>query len=359
MQSLPRWTVILFLFAAAVSPAPAAFTALYAFGDGACSTTYNTSGGDYYGNRFSNGRIWIEVLAERQGLRYVAANNVSFFGQYSPNLVSNVTSFVAPSNVSTALFLIWVCDADSVYDVENYHPYNNVTQWTNALNQSLANQLNAVQILYNKGVRTLVMPNAVDISAIPQFDLITSSSDKNFVRSQMIYFNGAFSAALSNTAATNPGLKIYVPNVFSLLDNVLTNAASYGLTNVLYAGQSIDALENLGNTPLDGPGANYIFWDPFDPTAKFNEVIADYIQQIISPVQITQVTPLAGSNQLGIVNFPAGLNGFVDATANLAPPNWQSTQSFTNTNTTVSIFLPAAAPRQFYRLRFPYAWSWP
>ena len=284
---------------------------------------------------------------------------MSYFGQYSANLVANVTSFTTPINASNALFIIWVCDADLVYDVQNITPLTDAGQWTTALNQSLTNQLKAIQILYNKGVRTLITPNAVDITEIPEFDLDTSSSDKSFVRAQITNFNASFTLALSKLAATNSGLKIYTPDVFSLLDNVLTNAASYGLTNVLYGGQSIDALENLGNTPLDGPGANYIFWDPFDPTARLHEVIADNFQQLISPVQISGLTPVAGSNRLDVINFPAGLNGFVDGTTNVTLPNWQSLQNFTNASTAFSIFLPMSGPQHQYRLRFPYAWFWP
>jgi hypothetical protein len=62
---------------------------------------------------------------------------------------------------------------------------------------------------------------------------------------------------------------------------------------------------------------------------------------------------------LNVVNFPAGLNGFVDATTNIAPANWQAVQSFTNASTTETLFLPVSGPHQFYRLRFPYAWYWP
>ena len=136
---------------------------------------------------------------------------------------------------------------------------------------------------------------------------------------------------MSNIAATNHGLKIYVPDIFSLLDNVLTNAASYGLTNVLsppVTGQSIDAVSdpNLNDISLNGPGASYIFWDPFDPSARMHEVIADYVQQYISPTQISGVTPSTGSNQLQVVNFPAGLNGFVDGITNITSTNWLPVQ---------------------------------
>jgi hypothetical protein len=358
VKALVRWTVLFLLFASAAFSAPAAFTGLYAFGDGVCTTTNNTSGGSlYYSNSFCNGRVWIQVLAQRQGLPYITSNNMSYFGQYSANLVSAVTSFNAPTNASNALFIVWVCDADLVYDMENINPLTSLSLWTSALNQSLTNQLTAVQVLYNKGVRTLIMPNAVDITEIPLFNQ-TAPATRSFIRARIVNFNAAFTSALGNLAATNTGLKIYVPDVFTLLDKILTNAASYGLTNVLSGGQSIDAIDD-GFTALNGPGASFVFWDYDDPTAHAHEVIADYVQQLISPAQIAWVVPLGGSNRLDVVNFPAGLNGFVDGATNITLPNWQSVQSFTNASTAFSIFVPVSGPEHHYRLRFPYAWYWP
>ncbi len=50
-------------------------------------------------------------------------------------------------------------------------PYtsNNIAIWTNAINQSISNHFTAITNLYAKGVRTLVMPNAVDITEIPYY----------------------------------------------------------------------------------------------------------------------------------------------------------------------------------------------
>jgi phospholipase/lecithinase/hemolysin len=139
---------------------------------------------------------------------------------------------------------------------------------------------------------------------------------------------------------------------------VLSNAAGYGMTNVLSGGQPYDAIE-AGYTSFTGPGANFVFWDPLDPTARFHEVIADYVQSCISPAQITSVTPMGASNQLNVVNFPAGLNGYVDAVTNITSTNWQQVQFFTNSATTMSLPLPMSSSQQYYRLRFPYAWYFP
>ena len=87
--------------------------------------------------------------------------------------------------------------------------------------------------------------------------------------------------------------------------------------------------------------------------------MADIAQQLISPVSISNLTSLNGSNRLDLANLPIGLNGFVDGRTNLVSGSWTSVTSFNSTSATQTIFVPASAPRQFYRLRFPFTWSWP
>jgi len=45
--------------------------------------------------------VWVEVLAQRQGLNYESSKNWSYYGHYSANLVTNVNSFAAPTNANT------------------------------------------------------------------------------------------------------------------------------------------------------------------------------------------------------------------------------------------------------------------
>jgi phospholipase/lecithinase/hemolysin len=202
------------------------------------------------------------------------------------------------------------------------------------------------------GVRTLIMPNAVDITEVPYYS-DNSDAYKSFVRQMVIDFNTAFTAMLTNTTTSLPGLIIYEPDIFSLLDNMLTNSAYYGLTN-----PGIDVLDSsLTDKSLNGPGANYVFWDNLDPTAKAQAQIADVVQQLLSPVQISELTSLNGSNQLDMANVPIGRNGFVNGSTDLV--NWTSVTNINSTNATETIFLPASGPLQFYQLSFPFAWSWP
>jgi len=385
-----RFTWCILLFGLAVCPAQAAFSNLYIFGDGVSTTTNNPSAGQYYyGLRRSNGRVWVELLAQQLNLtnNYWYSNNISnhlsytnlsasstnwsyssnnwsFYGDYSPILLTNINSFTAPSDASNALFIVWVNDADFVNDMGTIYPSTNIVTWTNAINQSISNHFKAItNLYYAKGARTLIMPNAVDITEIPKYDslIITSPAVRNFIRQQIINFNIAFSTMLSNAMVSYPSLKIYEPDFFSLLDNVLTNAAAYGLTNALSGGVSIDALDDssLNNKSLNGPGTNYIFWDQVDPTAKFHEVLADIAQQLISQPRISQITALNGSNRLDMANVPVGLNGLVLGRTNFALGNWTTNATFNSTNTTQPVFVTPAGPQGFYRLKFPFSWTWP
>lgn len=388
MIRLLRFTLGVLLFGLSVCPAQAAFTSFYIFGDGISTTTNNPSAGQYYyGLRRSNGRVWVELLAQEQGLTNnywysnnsvrlsytnlsasstnwsYSSNNWSFYGNYSFILVTNVSNFTAPPDANTALFVVWVNDADFVNDMGTIYPSTNILTWTNAMNLSLTNHFKIITNLYAKGARTLVMPNAVDITEIPKYDslIITSPAVRNFIRQQIINFNTAFTNTLMNQIRANcPGITVYVPDFFTLLDNILTNAAAYGLTNALSGGVSIDALDGLGsNASINGPGTNYIFWDQADPTAKAHEVMADIAQQLISPARITNLTVLEDDCQMGVANLPIGLNGFVEGCTNLVLTNWTTQASFSCTNATRTIIVPASGPLWFYRLRFPYAWSWP
>jgi phospholipase/lecithinase/hemolysin len=393
VKNLFQFTVAVLLFGSVVLPTQA-YTSLYIFGDALSSTIDTNFPGSslYYGQRYSNGRVWVEVLAQRQGLTYDATKNNSYYDHNSADLVTEINNFTAPPDVTNDLFIVWVCNADT-FDAACVP--DNAAQWTAAINQSQINHLQIITSLYAKGVRALILPNAVDISEIPAFN---NDSVAGVMHNGCVAYDVAFSNTISQAMALCPGLKIYTPDYFTLLNNMLTNAAYYGLTNALINyGQgdvSIDAIDYLYpacNT--NGPGTNYIFWDNMDPTAKLHEVMADVAQQLVSPVQISQLTVLNGSNRLDVANIPVGLNGFVDGSTNLVLANWTSLQNITSTNTKQSIFIltagslqnslrfspmdgppPLPGPgdpgasgsnsvfnstAQFYRLQFPYTWTWP
>jgi hypothetical protein len=87
--------------------------------------------------------------------------------------------------------------------------------------------------------------------------------------------------------------------------------------------------------------------------------MAGVAKQLISPVQVSKITSLSGTNRLDLINVPVGLNGIVQGSTDLALTNWTSVTNFNSTNATQSVFVPISGPLQFYRLSFPFAWTWP
>jgi outer membrane lipase/esterase len=329
-----------------------AFTSLWVFGDGISTTTDPASWGppSYYGQRWTNGRIWVEVLAQRQGLTYDPNKERSYFDQESSALVSQVNNFTAPGDVSTALFVVWVNNCDLEYNVAQYG--NNLGQWNAAIAQNQANHLSAIQTLYNKGVRTVIMPNAVDISKVPYF-ANAYPSFLSFIHQRCIDYNNAFYNTINQLRASYPSLTIYVPDAFGLLNDVVANPANYGLTH-----PTTDALHDLTNPTWTGPGASYVFWDQLDPSAKLHARFADITQQMLTKPIINKITRVNnGTNRLDMAGIPVGLNGYVDGTADFV--SWTARTNINSTAVMLTNYVLAPDPMQVYRLRFPFAWSWP
>ena len=395
MKNLTRFTSVLFLIGSAIFPAHAAFTSLYVFGDCLSAGTTNQPVGIYYGDRYSNGRVWVEVLAQRQGLVFnLKGNTNSFFGNTSGLMLSEVNSFVPPKDAANALVVIWVNNADMYYPATDSNP--SLTKFNAVINQAQANHYAAITSLYAKGIRTLIMTNVVDLSTVPAFN--ANPNYTSLFHQASLNYNAAFTATLNKARANCPGLTIYVPDFYTLLANLLAHPASYGVTNILgYNGKSIDAsdAQNVGMpvAKVNGFGTNCIFWDPQDPTAMVHNWMANLTQQLISPAQISQLNPGTGIDQLNLGNVPVGQNGFVESCTNLAVSCWISITNFNSIAPIQSIVVnapplppvsagsggsgsggsidpnnpgtnevagtPAITAARFYRLQFPVTWQWP
>lgn len=399
MKSLIKFTSAVFLACLTLSSANAAYTSIHVFGDSISTTATNSGAGPlYYGKRYSNGRVWVEVLAQMQGIPFDPVKNTnSFFGNTSDKMLAQVKTFVPPADAASALVVIWVNNADLYYPALDSSP--TLQKFNGVITVALTNQFKAITNLYSKGIRTIVMPNVVDISTVPQFN--TYYDQTNLFSQASKNYNTGFYAMLENVKKGCPDLKIVVPDYFGLLNNMLARPESYGLVNAKYNQGygllSIDAVSSplLADKSLNGPGASYIFWDPTDPTAKVHYIMASVAQQLVSPVQISNLALQNGSNRLDVVNMPVGMAGSAETCTNLLANNWSTSASFIGASNSQSVFVPATSSTaaatntaeamifsqespqvtdfpipggggtpivvdfRLYRLRFPYSWVWP
>lgn len=351
-----------------VSLAPktfASFSSIYGFGDGISTTTTPTTPSLYYGNRFCNGLVWVEVLAKWQGITYDSNKNMSFFGHDSQALLNSVAAFAAPADGTTALFVLWVNNADFVGFINTagnappYSPSTPLTPWTNFITSAVARHTQAVTTLYDKGARVIVMPKAVNIGSTPFYSFNTATT--TFLRDRVIQFNAAFDAAMVSLAASKAGLVIHRPDTFTFVEQAIATPSAFELIHPVGTGGAIFDIANP--SLVSGTATNYIFWDDLHPTAKFQMMLADLAQQLLSPAKITNITRPGSDTQLTITNVPLGRAGVVKGCAELLPP-WQTDAAvsvpFTaGASTTTSVTFPAVGTKRFYRVGFPVVWTWP
>lgn len=339
--------------------ASAGFSSIYVFGDGVCTTTDNSTTTGYYDQSYCNGKVWVESVSKWQGVTYSAAKNLSYYGHNSIDLKANATAFVAPADVSTSLFFIWCNNADFVDFVGDLDTFGPVAPWTASMTQSIVDHSAAITTLYDKEVRLIVAPNAVDVMEIPNF-VASDPSDRTYVRNRVIEYNVMFKSAMSNLMASKPGLKILYADAFGFFDQVISDPASYGLVNPV---PNNAGLIDSGDSALNGPGASYVFWDQFHPTAKFQMHLADFFQKIVSPVKVNSIACVGGNVQLQIANVPLGRAGSIQGGSNLQPP-WSTELSidepFVSGGTTTKDYsFPTSGSKRFYRVGFPVVWTWP
>lgn len=359
IQSFKILQICFSLSLLSANSAKASFTSLYAFGDGVSTTTGNVSGlSAYYGNRYCNGRVWIEVLCQWQGITYVPTRNNSRYENTSDLVVASTAALVSPPDVATSLFIVWCANADFVgyaFFEATDPPYTqaNIPAWTSFINSSISRHETVLNTLYNKGVRALIMPNAANIARTPSFEF--DESNKVFVGERTIEFNNGLRTLIASFVASHPDMVIYQPDVYTLFEGARVNPSAYGLVH-----NGIDAIQVFGTSAsLIGPGANYLFWDYQHPTAKFQMYIADLSQQLISPAKVTGATFTSTAGQIQVANIPLGRQGIVQTSVNLQPP-WTQTTSFTESvNFTKSVPLTVSGTKRFYRVSFPVVWTWP
>ena len=140
--------------------------------------------------------------------------NNSYWDHNSTLTAVDVTSFIAPPDVANDLFIVWVCNADT-FDAASDISYNPSTSYNALLNQFIseniqaqANNLLIITQLYAKGVRTLIMPNAVDISEIPAYNAGNATA---VLHAGCVDYNARLASTINQARALCPGS----PNLYS------------------------------------------------------------------------------------------------------------------------------------------------
>jgi len=287
------------------------FSSIFVFGDSLSDTGNlaefqgaNFPNPPFFNDSVTNGPPAVALLAQRYGLAerpslfangfqdthnlfgpgFQFGTNYAFAGARAFNpgqadLTDQVNAFlarpggggVAPSD---ALYVVWIGGNDIRTAGHSGNTATANTLVTNAVNAIAAD----VQTLINKGARTILVPNAGDVGAIPEFAEQSPTAQAQLATQSAILFNTLLAQALASIIVLNPTVTIDQFDFFDFSKNVAANAASLGITD------TTDPCLKSNFTP----NANcidpvthqiefdkFLFWDNIHPTAEVQAAWAE------------------------------------------------------------------------------------
>jgi len=322
------------------------YDALYAFGDSLTDTGREPSEPLlHYDGRWSNGPLWVEYLSVRLGFAYSPDNNLAHSGAQTDDTFAQVTNFIPATTISESLFVVWAVGNDFLQEYKKY--WFDDAGWDRQIAYSVGSLSNAVIHLYSKGARFILVPNTVDVTQIPLINPLPDFS-RDYLRSKVEQFNRQLAEALDRIQPVYPALKLFRADFYSQVNALLANAGAYGFTET-----KIDAISDvtLLDKRFDGPGANYVFWDPIHPSTKAHGMIADWFQAVVAPLSPrVDVTARGAELDLTLDQLHLGKTYLLQRSADLSV--WSDVNSFSVVASSFTTKLTNDLSQAFYRLKW-------
>lgn len=288
------------LLPALATAAPLRYESFFVFGDSLSDpgNAYFMSGNEWpisppYAQRFSNGRVAAELLADRLGITMTpaAAGGTNFavggattglknynFEVGSPaglpaafensGISAQVAGFLAAApefDPNGSLFMLWGGPNDIFLGLAQSSNMSAV------IGDAIANLSTSILTLAGAGAIDFLVPNMPNLALTP-FGLAQSEANRNALNAISLGFNDALAQALAQVRSLAPTLNLFEFDVASFLQNVLFDPAAYGFTNVTetcFLAASCDS---------------YLFFDPVHPTTAAHALLAKgFAQRIPEP----------------------------------------------------------------------------
>lgn len=217
----------------------------------------------YFRGRYSNGRVWVEYLADRLGLSASQINNFACGGATSgsnssglvPGLLSQVQSFTrSHSQVSsTTLYVLWA-------------GANDYLQGANEAITPVKNVMDAIGSLSSAGAKRILVANLPNLGQLPATR--NSANSANLTALTQAHNQGLRrSLKLLGQQQPEPVLEIVILDANALYQEAITNPAKFAFTNVTAACVS-------GARVCDHP-EQFLFWDGIHPTTTTHQILGE------------------------------------------------------------------------------------
>jgi phospholipase/lecithinase/hemolysin len=280
----------------------APFSAMYVFGD-SLSDTGNVSlatlgtvpvSPPYADRSFSNGPVWAQDVAQSIGLpalmpSLAGGTDFAYGGAETgqtqvhtlnpTDLPSQFAQFQAQvtSPQPGALYAVWIGSND-VLDIADNTSLTSDQQQANVA-AAVNNEVSVIDGLVAHGAQNLLVLNVPDLGNTPH-EQASGSAAAQSAQSLAALYNTDLANALQPLEASGQ-VKIDLVDTFSALNQVVTNPAEFGFTNVtspVWTGNLTDS--NSGMLQATGVAQNqFLSFDSLHPTAQAHALLASGIEQ--------------------------------------------------------------------------------
>lgn len=213
----------------------------------------------YSQGRYSNGRVWVEYLADHLGISNSQISNFAHGGATSdnrsnnlvPGLLSQVQSFTQSQSQlsSTSLYVVWAGANDYLQGASNATiPVKNI--------------MDAIGLLTNAGAKRLLIVNLPNLGQLPATR--NSANAANLTTLTQAH-NQGLRRSVKLLGQQQSDLKIMILDANALYQAATTQPAKYSFTNVTGACLS-------GSKACAQPD-QFLFWDGIHPTTAAHEIL--------------------------------------------------------------------------------------
>lgn len=254
----------------------------------------------YYSGRFTNGKVWVERLAEKFNIPENAFIDYAYAGATIesdilpiPNLNKQVSTYLEwnPTADPYALYTVWAGSNDLL---------RHLNKTDNELIETMSSNMEYnLRKLIARGAKNILSPQLPDLAGTPDSlskDLENGDNSYTQRLTNLIKrYNASHRAILEQLRKEFPSVVLMTFDVYSFTQNAKNRAKDYGFTNIVdrcnpnyYWDDDLAICEK----PKE-----YAYWDGVHPSASAHAILAEIMYQVVIQSGFTpRVKSLMGSS---------------------------------------------------------------
>jgi 3-phytase len=244
-------------------------------------------GPSYFDGRFSNGRVYAELLSDELGLEALTPSssgggNFAFGGARTSGTGGLLGLFIEDVDEQVDEFLAGdPVDRDALLVV--FAGANDLLNDQSDISTPVSNLMTDLRRLISADGRQLLVLNLPPLGLAPRFngDLVQATAMNEIT----MQFNAALWAGLDELETSAPDVNIFRLDVAELFHEVLADPETFGFVNVKDpAAPGLEPGDASYDTSLIVSDPNsYLFWDELHPTAAAHAFLAHRALAVVVP----------------------------------------------------------------------------